>query len=73
MNQWKDYIDPMVKWESDSTLTILWFGINDITRATKTTDDNVRLFSFNDIMALHSNLYIYSPLLLQLSMSILQW
>ncbi|KAG2222928.1 hypothetical protein INT45_012906 [Circinella minor] len=51
INQWKDYIDPMVKWETDSTLTMLWFGINDVTRAIKTTDDNLKLgILFNKIL-----------------------
>ncbi|KAI9262260.1 hypothetical protein BDA99DRAFT_537603 [Phascolomyces articulosus] len=51
MGQWIDYIDPMVKWTPDTTLTMLWFGINDVGRSAKEITNDLELgIKFNKIL-----------------------
>ncbi|KAI9492836.1 hypothetical protein BDB00DRAFT_929458 [Zychaea mexicana] len=38
ISNWDQYVRPKVEWSPDTTLTVLWFGINDVTRAVKDTD-----------------------------------
>ncbi|KAI9317161.1 hypothetical protein BX666DRAFT_2027258 [Dichotomocladium elegans] len=51
VQQWKTYIQPVVQWAPHTTLTTIWFGINDVLASvSKTTDKNVLGVVFNQVL-----------------------